>query len=201
MSDAPATRPTLLVRLRDPLDEQAWSQFAEIYVPLVYGFARKHGLQDADAADLTQDVLRSVSAAIGRWDYDPLKGTFRGWLFTVARNKLRDFLSSQARHGQGTGDTALHTQLAQHPDRTADELAEWEQEYQRQLFHCAAEVVRSEVEPHTWQAFWAAAVEGRPPKLVAADLGISVAAVYMAKSRVMARIKQKVRELQAEEAG
>src|SRR5262245_61410540 len=89
MSDALATRLSLLVRLRDARDDGAWAQFVELYAPLVFGFARKHGLQDADAADLTQDVLQAVSGAIQRLDYDSRRGSFRGWLFTVARNKLR----------------------------------------------------------------------------------------------------------------
>ncbi len=103
MTDAPATRLSLLVRLRDARDDGAWSQFVEVYAPLVYGFARKHGLQDADAADLTQDVLQAVSGGIRRLDYDPRRGTFRGWLFTVVRNKLRNFLAAQKRPGRGTG--------------------------------------------------------------------------------------------------
>src|SRR6516162_10659891 len=105
MSDAPATRVSLLVRLGDAQDAAAWSQFVEVYAPLVYGFARKHGLQDADAADLTQDVLQAVSGGIRRLDYDPRRGTFRGWLFTVVRNKVRNFFAAQGRPGRGTGDS------------------------------------------------------------------------------------------------
>src|SRR5205807_1625207 len=104
MSDAPATRLSLVVRLRDARDEGAWAQFVELYAPLVFGFARKHGLQDADAADLTQDVLQAVSGGVRRLDYDPQRGSFRGWLFTVARNKLRNFVAAQHRPGRGTGD-------------------------------------------------------------------------------------------------
>jgi RNA polymerase sigma-70 factor (ECF subfamily) len=87
MADSPTTRPSLLVRIRDPQDSQAWTQFVEVYAPLVYGFARKHGLQDADAADVTQDVLRAVAGAAGRLEYDPQRGSFRGWLLTIVRNK------------------------------------------------------------------------------------------------------------------
>src|SRR5437667_8501877 len=105
MSDAPATRLSLLVRLRDARDDEAWTQFVDLYAPLVYGFARKHGLQDADAADLTQDVLRAVAGAIGKLNYDPRRGSFRGWFFTVVRNKLRNFLSARKRQDQGSGDT------------------------------------------------------------------------------------------------
>src|SRR5438094_6586974 len=115
MSEPPTTRPSLLVRLRDAQDEWAWSQFVEIYAPLVYGFARKHGLQDADAADLTQDVLQAVSGGIRRLDYDPRRGSFRGWLFTVVRNKLRNFLAAQKRPGRGTGDSNAQQRLQELP--------------------------------------------------------------------------------------
>src|SRR5437588_5372019 len=106
MGDAPLTRPSLLVRLHDARDGQAWGQCVDVYAPLVYGFARKHGLQDADAADLTQEVLRAVAGAVGRLEYDPARGSFRGWLFTVVRNKLRNFLDARRRQEQGQGDSA-----------------------------------------------------------------------------------------------
>src|SRR5436190_2918293 len=96
-----ATRPSLLVRIKDARDREAWGQFVEMYAPLIHGLARRRGLQDADACDLTQDVLRSVSGAIGGWEYDRRKGTFRGWLFTVTRNALNTFLDGQRRTPRG----------------------------------------------------------------------------------------------------
>src|SRR4051794_28075980 len=98
MEQPPATRASLLVRLRDPQDGEAWRQFVQLYASVVYGFARRRGLQDADAADLMQDVFRAVSAAIGRLDYDPQRGSFRSWLYTVTRSKLYNFLDGQKRH-------------------------------------------------------------------------------------------------------
>src|SRR5213082_840768 len=105
MQESPATRASLLVRLRDGADVDAWQEFVRLYAPVIYGFARKRGLQDADAADLMQDVLRSLSTAMGRLDYKPVRGTFRGWLFTVTRNKLFNFLDSRGRRVQATGDS------------------------------------------------------------------------------------------------
>src|SRR5437879_6910034 len=134
MSETPATRLSLLVRLRDAQDEWAWSQFVEIYAPLVYGFARKHGLQDADAADLTQDVLRNVSVAAKKLEYDPRRGSFRGWLFTVVRNRLRDFWAGQGRQCPGSGDTDAQKRLQELPAPEEDEEAVWGQECERQLF-------------------------------------------------------------------
>ena len=198
MGDAPATRPSLLVRIRDAQDAAAWAQFVEIYAPLVYGFARKHGLQDADAADLTQDVLRAVSQGAKRLEYDPGRGSFRAWLFTVVRNKLRNHLASRGRHTQGAGGRDSQARLNAVPAREEDQAALWDQEYERQLFAWAVSQVRRDFQEATWHAFWLTAVENRTGKEVAAELGISIAAVYLAKGRVMARLKEQIRLVQEE---
>src|SRR6266478_3122201 len=91
MADFPLTRASLLVRLRDPEDDAAWREFIDLYAPLVYGYARKQGLQEADAADLSQEVLGAVAGAVNRLDYDPRRGAFRNWLFTVVRRKLSNW--------------------------------------------------------------------------------------------------------------
>src|SRR6186997_153477 len=116
VDDSPLTRASLLVQLRDGANHAAWQEFVKLYGPVVYGFARKRGLQDADAADLMQDVMRSVSAAIGRLDYDRQQGTFRGWLFTITRNKIFNFLSARRIRPQGSGDSATNQLLNSHPD-------------------------------------------------------------------------------------
>jgi RNA polymerase sigma-70 factor (ECF subfamily) len=194
MSPSDATRPSLLVRIRDARDRDAWGEFVELYAPLVYNMARRRGLQDADAADLTQEVLRSVSAAIGRLDYDRVKGTFRSWLFTVTRNTLSKFFEAQRRTPRGTGDLAVQSWLERQtgPD---EESAVWDREYQQRLLAVAAESVRASFEECTWQAFWQTAVEGKPGKEVARNLGMSVGAVYIAKSRLLGRIKEQVQRL------
>jgi RNA polymerase sigma-70 factor (ECF subfamily) len=198
MSDSPTTRPSLLVRLRDPGDRLAWAQFVEIYAPVVYGFARKHGLQDADAADVTQEVLRAVSVSAKKLEYDPGRGSFRGWLFTVARNKLRNFLGREKRPDQGSGHPDALNLLNQQPAREEDQAAIWEQEYERRLFIWAADQVREDFQDSTWKAFWQTAVDGKSGKEVAATLGMTVAAVYLAKGRVMARLKEQIQEIQEE---
>jgi RNA polymerase sigma-70 factor (ECF subfamily) len=198
MADAPATRASLLVRIRDARDETAWSQFVEIYAPLVYGFARKHGLQDADAADVAQEVLRAVARAVKKLEYDPARGSFRGWLFTVVRNKLRTHLSRAQRQERGSGDTAIQELLKETPAREDNQSVLWEQEYQRHLFAWAADRVRGTFQESTWQAFWLTAVEGKSGKEVARGLGMTAAAVYLAKGRVMSRLRQELQQISEE---
>jgi RNA polymerase sigma-70 factor (ECF subfamily) len=198
MADSPSTRPSLLVRIRNAQDRQAWAEFVDLYAPLVYGFARKHGLQDADAADLTQDVLRAVSQAAAHLDYDPRRGSFRGWLFTIVRNKLRNFRASRKRQARGTGDTDVQNVLMDQPARAEDASALWDQEYEQRLFAWAAAQVREGCQETTWQAFAQTAVEGKDAKEVARQLGMTVAAVYLAKSRVLARLKEIIRQCQGE---
>src|SRR4051812_11765676 len=111
MAEIPPTRAGLLVRLRDPRDEAAWTEFVDRYASLVYGYARKQGLQDADAADLAQEVLGAVACSIGALEYDPARGAFRNWLFTIVRRKLCDWQAARARRVNGTGDTATRLLL------------------------------------------------------------------------------------------
>jgi len=198
MTSSPHTRPSLLVRIRDAADREAWRQFVELYAPLVYRFARRRGLQDADAADLAQDVLSAVARSSERLEYDPRRGSFRGWLFTVARNKLHTFLKRQERQRRRTEDVAVERLPEEPAVAGPDEAALWEQEYQQRLFDWAAEQVRGHFQDRTWQAFWQTAVEARPPREVAEALGLSVGAVYIAKSRVLARLKEQVQLLQIE---
>src|SRR3954471_1163051 len=117
MEEGPATRASLLVRIRDGHDAAAWREFVQTYAPVVYGFARRRGLQDADAADLMQEVFRSVAGAAGRLEYDPKRGSFRGWLYTVTRNKIFSFLQSQRRQVRGSGDSGAQTFLEEQAGR------------------------------------------------------------------------------------
>lgn len=196
--DSPLTRASLLVQLRDGGNETAWREFTDLYGPVIYGFARKRGLQDADAADLMQDVLRSVSSAIGRLDYDRSRGTFRGWLFTITRNKVYNFLSARRGRPQGSGDSTTNRLLAAHPEAN-DGSDEWDLEYQRRLASLAMDRIQGEFQPHTWRAFQLAAVEGVAAADVGRQTGMSAGAVYVAKSRVLARLKDEVENLRRQE--
>lgn len=169
-----------------------------LYGPLVYGFARKRGLQDADAADLMQDVMRSVASSIGKLDYDSKRGSFSGWLFTITRNKVFNFLSARRIRPQGTGDSTTNQMLNSHPDGN-DGSDEWELDYQRRLATIAMERIRKEFQETTWNAFRLTAVEGIAAPEVARQVGLSTGAVYVAKSRVLARLKDEVEIVRKQE--
>jgi RNA polymerase sigma-70 factor (ECF subfamily) len=195
MVEIPATRASLLVRLRDPRDGAAWTEFVDLYVPVIYGYLRKQGLQDADAVDLSQDVLAAVAGAVGRLEYDPSRGTFRRWLFTVVLRKLSNWRRDRRHRPHGSGDTATQQLLEQWPGPAGEEAA-WEATWEERLFAWACTQVRCAVTDTTWQAFWRTAMEGQSGKQVAADLGLSVVAVYRARSRVLARLKELVQAAQ-----
>jgi len=196
MAEIPATRASLLLRLRDPRDGAAWTEFVELYGPLICNYARKQGLQDADAVDLSQEVFSAVAATVGQLDYDPSRGSFRNFLFTIVWRKLSNWRRAQRNRLRCNGDAAPQRVLDQCPAPESEVEAEWEAQWQRRVFAWACEQVRRDVTEVTWQAFWRTAIEGQPGKQAAADLGVSVAAVYLARSRVVAQLKERVQAAQ-----
>jgi RNA polymerase sigma-70 factor (ECF subfamily) len=199
VQESPVTRASLLVRLRDSSNHEAWREFLQLYSPLVYGFVRNRGLQDADAADLLQEVLRSVSGSIGRLDYDKQKGGFRAWLFTITRNRLSTYLSGRRATATAGVDSKVQQLLEAEPDRSGSLEEEWEREFQRQLASKAMQAIEPEFEDRTWQAFWLSAVDGVSAADVSKTLGMSTGAIYVAKSRVLARLKTEIQRLQSEQ--
>src|SRR5262245_46005945 len=189
MLHGPTTNAFLVLRLRDPLDEAAWSEFVQIYRSLIYNLVRQKGFQDADASELTQDVLLVVIRAINRWEPDH-RGSFRGWLFTIARHLMINFLASPARRFSGSGRTSVLEDLLQQPERDYAESQLFDLELKRRLFEWAAERVRARIEPATWEAFWQTAVLARQAKEVAREMGLTVGAVYVARSRVMHQLRR-----------
>lgn len=193
------TRVCLLTRMKDGANADAWGEFVRQYGPVVYGFARKRGLQDADASDITQEVLRSVSRYVGRMEYDPARGTLRGWLYTVTRNKIFNFLSSRRNRPCGSGGWINQERLDAVPDESTHPDWQWELEYRRVLSARAMGLIKHEFQVNTWKAFWGTAVEGRRAADVGAELGMAPGAVYVAKCRVRARLRNEVRRLEAED--
>lgn len=192
MNQSPETRISLLCRVRDTADNVAWEEFVRIYEPLVYRVARRRGLQDADAREVTQDVLVSVAGAIDRWEPASKQGSFRGWLFRIARNLTINMLIKQQRHADVVGS------LDETPVAASSETELFDEEYRRQIFRRAAELVRGDFQTNTWQAFWRTCLDGEPIAHVATELGMSVGSVYAARSRVTARLAQEVQRLEEE---
>lgn len=196
MNPVPQTRPSLLIRIRDAHNHEAWTAFVQIYTPLIYDFCRRRDLQDADAADVAQEVMAAVASAIRRFDYDPQRGKFRNWLLAVVRSKFHNFKAQQQRQPELAGKTTLELKLDR--DSMATEESEWEAQYYKRLFNWAAERIRSEFHESTWQAFWRTTIDERDGKEVAESLGLSVGAVYVAKSRVIARLKEEFQAVDQE---
>lgn len=186
------------MRLRGGADKASWSVFVELYAPLIHAFLRQRGVQDADAADLTQDVLMSVAASIDSFQYEPARCSFRHWLLTIVENRLRNFRRQRNAGCQGAGGTEAYELLAAQPQSNNGHTSEWDNAYERHLFQTAADQVRGDFNESTWSAFCETAIEKRPGKEVAAELGMSVAAVYMAKRRVIQRIREQITFLQGD---
>jgi RNA polymerase sigma-70 factor, ECF subfamily len=176
------TSASLLERLRQPTDPDAWKRFVSLYAPLIYSWGRQTGLQDADAADLVQEVLVTLVHALPDFRYDQHK-SFRCWLRTVTLNKWRDRRKQRAAQPL-PGDDGLEDAVS--PD---DHEAFWEAEYRRHLVERALRVMQSDFQPATWQACWKYVVEGRPAAEVAAELGLTRGAVCAARFRVLDRLR------------
>ncbi len=196
------TRNSLLLRLPDTADVDAWDQFVAIYQPLIFRLARAKGFQEADAHDIVQEVLIAVSKSIHRWDNDPAKGRFRDWLCTVARNLMINFLTRRKHLPLGQGGSDLLRTLHHCPDPTTDDgeaSAEFDWEYRRELYVLAAKQVRHEVLPKTWSAFQRTALEGATSEEVARELGMQKGSVVVARCRVLARLREAVKRLEDRE--
>jgi RNA polymerase sigma factor (sigma-70 family) len=189
----PDTRLSLIARLKDRADQEAWCQFVEIYRPLVHRLALRKGLQDADAEDLAQQVLLAVAQALERWEPDPARARFRTWLQRIAQHLILNALT-RGKPDRASGNAAQHDALYEQAAREGPDSALLRTEYQREVFRWAARQVCAEFQSDTWRAFWGTAVEGRDVAEVAEELGKKPGAVYAARGRVMRRLKQKALE-------
>jgi RNA polymerase sigma-70 factor (ECF subfamily) len=192
MENTPETRYTLIDRLVDARDSVAWAEFAGIYQPLIFRICQKKGLQYADAVDATQEVLSRVSRAIERFRPQANKASFRPWLYQITRNVVTDYFR---RRGKMDDDLEPQDLLALAEARPeTNETTEFRIEYQKQIFLVIAREVSKQVKPQTWQAFWKTEVERRPIPEVAQELGLNAGAVYVARSRVLARLRKAAQE-------
>jgi RNA polymerase sigma factor (sigma-70 family) len=181
-SPVPETRYSLILRLPDRRDVEAWDQFVSIYEPLVYRLARAKGFQDADVREIVQEVLIAVSTAVERWEPNPQRGRFRDWLFRIARNLMIKFLTRRNLRPIGSGDSGIARLLEQQVGPECEESRLFELEYRREVFRWAAERVREQVKEKTWQAFWMTSIDGLATQDAARQLDMTVGAVHIACS-------------------
>ena len=193
MTSFPETRASLILRLPDAADVLAWDQFAAIYGPLVYRLARQQGLQPADADDLVQEVYSAVARSISSWLNNGQRGPFRAWLLRIARNTSINFLTRRRHQPIAAGGSESLKSLSQQADSADGDLDEFDLEYRRELFRWAADQLRDVVSESTWQAFWRTTIDEQPIEGVARELKMSVGSIYIARSRVMARLRALVR--------
>jgi RNA polymerase sigma-70 factor (ECF subfamily) len=183
------TRPSLLLRIRDPQDAEAWQTFVEMYTPLIYGYCRHHGLQEADAADVTQEVLVKVAGAIGTFEYRPERGRFRDWLGTVTRGELVRFVKKMGR-GRGAGGDSAGGELDRLESPEQDPV--WIDRFHAHVLQTALERIRPQFEDQTWRAFELAWLEDCNALDAARELNQPIEMVYVAKSRVLKRLREEV---------
>lgn len=189
----PDTRISLLQRLHDRDDSSAWVDFCEIYERAIYRLALQYGLQDADAREVSQEVLLAVSRRIHLFEVEG-RGTFRAWLATIARHATIDQLRKNRRRATvGLSGEAL---LIGH--NPLDDSQRFDSEVRREQFRWAAQQVQATCEPQTWQAFWRTAIEGQSPEVVARQLKMSVGSVYVARCRGLAKIKSLIEPFREE---
>ena len=198
----PGTRPSLLLRLRDPADQQAWGEFVSLYEPLLLRVMRQRGLQEADARDVTQQVVLAVTQAVEKWQPDGKAASFRRWLFAIARKlALKSMQRGKPLRGlprRGVGGSDMLDLLNNLPEPAPEIVTAFHEEYRNEMFHRAAEQARSEFRESTWSAFWKTCVLHEPIAEVARQLELSAGSVYVARSRIIARLRQIVEEYEAD---
>jgi RNA polymerase sigma-70 factor (ECF subfamily) len=192
----PSTRVSLLRRLRkEPSDPTGWDEFVDRYGPHIYRWCRQWNLQDADAEDVTQNILVKLCQNLRAFTYDPAL-SFRGWLKTVAYRAWRDFEISRRRVPAGAGDDGRGQDRLLSLEARADLVQKLEQAFDLELLELAKERVRQRVAPHTWEAFRLVALEGVPVAEVAARVQLQVTMVYVAKSKVQKMLQEEIGKLE-----
>ena len=189
--DSRSTSPSLLngLRSRDP---EAWNRLARSYGPLVYRWCVRAGLQAADAEDVVQEVFRTVALKIDGFRRERVGDTFRGWLWTITRNKLGDHLRRRRAEPQAVGGSSALDRLREIPAQEFEEATTTGSDDVGRLYRRVLDLIQSEFEQRTWQAFLRVAVDGQRPADVAAELGMTANAVYIAKARILRRVREEL---------
>jgi RNA polymerase sigma factor (sigma-70 family) len=193
----PETRASLIVKLKDRRNEPAWNEFARAYEPFLSHLVRRRLASEADVSDVTQQLMMAIARSIGGWTDDGRPASFRRWLNRVARNSAIKFMARENRQAKGKGGSGFQEQLERLPDAAEEDRRR--REYEHELIVWAAEQVRGEFRESSWRSFWATQIEGRSVAETAAELSLSPGAIYMSRSRILARIRAKIEELADEE--
>lgn len=194
---SPETRHSLIVRLKDQRNDLAWTEFVCAYEPFLLRLVQKQGTPDRHVADVTQQLLFTIAKSVNRWEPDGKAASFRRWLGCVARHVVIKFMTRERTQitGQGGSEFLVHMEAITDDSVDAEEI----RQYQEELILWAAELVRCEFREASWRAFWETEIEGRPVADVSEELGVSIGSVYMSRSRVFARIRNRVEEVLADE--
>jgi RNA polymerase sigma-70 factor (ECF subfamily) len=195
----PETRASLILRLKDAADVAAWDEVAAIYGPLVYRMALRQGLQSADADDVVQEVFAAVASSVTKWAEQQKRGRFRAWLLAMSRNIAINVLTRRPHGGVGCGGVDVVDALANLPAPSGPLSSQFDLEYQREVYRWAAEQVRETVARITWDAFHLTHMEGVAIADASKQLGISIGNVYIARSRVMNRLRELAKQFEVSE--
>ena len=180
------------------MDREAWESFVDLYGPIIFAFARHRGCAACDAADVVQEVLTKVTRRMRTFEFDPAKGRFRTWLYTVVKTHLIDRSRRESARPHLVMDAGTDQIINQRQDESEDPNEIWETEYRRQLLHRALPTLRAQFSHKTWTAFRRTALEDVDPAQVASELGMTLGSVYVAKSRVLAKLREKIALLESE---
>jgi RNA polymerase sigma-70 factor (ECF subfamily) len=193
------TRASLLLRLQDLEDHEAWTVFVERYTPVIFAWCRRFHLQESDASDITQDVLVKLMRSMQTFQYSPAQGRFRGWLKTVTANAIRDSKRSWAERTKGRGgDDSFQQFLSalQAPDAIESLAKDIEIQHQRELLEQATDLIRARVKANTWNAWEQTSVQGKSAAEAARDLDVAIGEIYVSRSRVSKMLAAEVKRLQ-----
>lgn len=199
MHEWPDTRITLLIRIQDAADKQAWAEFVEVYEPLIFRFAVRRGLQEADARDITQRVLWTVARAAERWEKDRALGRFRSWLATVTSNAVINLVQRDSKN-RGSGSSSVWDLLEQFPERDEQLETMWCYEKRCQMYRQAAEQLQKRFTEDVWTLFTRTTIGGEPIETVANELKKTMGAAYAARNRVLAALRKAVRDMELSES-
>jgi RNA polymerase sigma-70 factor, ECF subfamily len=194
LHDTSSTSRSLIERAR-LFEADAWRRMCEVYGPVVYRWARAKGLQATDAADIGQEVFRTVAAKIGEFRRDRPGDTFRGWLWTITHHKLGDYIRTTSNRPQAVGGSSAQLLISGQADEASLDLSTADDaSAEREILHRTLAQIRVEFAPTTWEAFWRTTAEGRSTEQTAAELNLTTAAVRQAKYRVLRRLRDEMKD-------